>query len=76
LAVHAPDPLRNETAGKTQIALARHLAALRPPQLEGPEDALRHALRTLAKRWQYLDTEAKDLKKMIADLVHRAAPQL
>ncbi|MFF3127547.1 transposase [Streptomyces sp. NPDC057908] len=74
--VHAPDPLRNEAAGKTQIALARHLAGLRPRQLEGPEDALRHALRTLAKRWQYLDAEAKDLTKMIADLVHRAAPQL
>ncbi|MDX3764103.1 IS110 family transposase, partial [Streptomyces sp. AK02-04a] len=74
--VHAPDGLRHETAGKTQIALARHLAGLRPRQLEGPEDALRHALRTLAKRWQYLDAEAKELTKMIDDLVHRAAPQL
>ncbi|MFE4922301.1 IS3 family transposase [Streptomyces sp. NPDC056661] len=74
--VHAPDPLRNETAGRTQIAPARHLAGLRPRQLDAPEDALRHALRTLAKRWQYLDAEANDLTKMIADLVHRAAPQL
>lgn len=74
--VHAPDGLRHETAGKTQIALARHLAGLRPRRLEGPEDALRHALRTLAKRWQYLDAEAKELTKMIDDLVHRAAPQL
>ncbi|MFD7057308.1 transposase [Streptomyces mirabilis] len=74
--VHAPDGLRHETAGKTQIALARHLAGLRPRQLEGPEDALRHAMRTLAKRWQYLDAEAKELTKMIDDPVHRAAPQL
>ena len=74
--VHAPDGLRHETAGKTQIALARHLAGLRTRQLEGPKDALRHALRTLAKRWQYLDSEAKELTKMIDDLVHRAAPQL
>ncbi|WP_143587973.1 transposase, partial [Streptomyces alboverticillatus] len=37
---------------------------------------LRHALRTLAKRWQYLDAEAKELTKMIDDLVHRVAPQL
>ncbi|MFF0044698.1 transposase [Streptomyces mirabilis] len=74
--VHAPDGLRHETAGKTQIALARHLAGLRPRQLEGPQDALRHALRTLAKRWQYLDAEAKELTKMIDDLVHRVAPQL
>ncbi|WP_236654798.1 transposase [Streptacidiphilus anmyonensis] len=74
--VHAPDALRRETAGKTQISLARQLAALRPHRLEGPEDALRHTLRTLAKRWQYLDTEAKELTKMIGDLVQRAAPQL
>ncbi|MFZ3475640.1 IS110 family transposase [Streptomyces sp. 4.24] len=74
--VHAPDTLRRETAGKTQITLARQLAALRPRRLEGPEDALRHTLRTLAKRWQYLDAEAKELTKMIGDLVQRAAPQL
>ncbi|MET7701567.1 transposase [Streptomyces sp. NPDC005485] len=74
--VHAPDALRRETAGKTQITLARQLAALRPRRLEEPEDALRHTLRTLAKRWQYLDTEAKGLTKMIGDLVQRIAPQL
>ncbi|MFE7392216.1 transposase [Streptomyces sp. NPDC057582] len=51
--VHASDVLRGETAGKTQIVLARHLAGLRPRRLDTPEDALRHALRTLAKRWQY-----------------------
>lgn len=33
-------------------------------------------LRTLAKRCQYLDAEAKELTKMIADLVQRIAPQL
>ncbi|CAG6393580.1 hypothetical protein SCOCK_210020 [Actinacidiphila cocklensis] len=74
--VHAPDALRRENAGKTQITLARHLAALRPRRLEEPEDALRHTLRTLAKRWQYLDAEAKELTKMIGDLVQRVAPQL
>lgn len=74
--VHAPDALRRETTGKTQIALARHLAGLRTRGLNGPEDALRHALRALAKRWQYLDSEAKELTKMIGDLVRRAAPQL
>ncbi|WP_197697292.1 IS110 family transposase [Streptomyces sp. 3214.6] len=74
--VHASDALRRETAGKTQISLARQLAALRPRRLEGPEDALRHTLRTLAERWQYLDAEAKELTMMIGDLVQRVAPQL
>ncbi|MDI5969414.1 transposase [Streptomyces sp. SL13] len=74
--VHAPDALRRETARKTQITLARQLAALRPRRPEGPEDALRHTLRTLARRWQYLDAEARELTKMIGNLVQRAAPQL
>ncbi|MGW8355567.1 IS110 family transposase [Streptomyces wedmorensis] len=74
--VYTPDTLRYETAEKTQISLAWHLAALRPRRLEEPEDALCHTLRTLAKRWQYLDAEAKDLTRMIGGLVQRAAPQL
>ncbi|MGC2997308.1 transposase [Streptomyces sp. G35A] len=52
------------------------MAALRPRRLEGPEDALRHALRTLARRWQYLDAEAKELTKTIGGPVQRVAPQL
>lgn len=74
--VHGSDALRPETAGKTPTALARHLAALRPRDLRNPDDGLRHALRALARRWQYLNTEATELTKMIAELVERAAPQL
>lgn len=74
--VHAPDTLRAETAGKTHRALAHHLAGLRPRGLHDPEDALRYALRTLARRWQYLNSEAKELTEMIGALVRRAAPQL
>lgn len=74
--VHASDELRGETKRKTQIMLARHLAALRPRALETPDDALRHSLRSLARRWQQLDTEAKELSDMIEQLVTRTAPQL
>ncbi|MFL1377341.1 transposase [Nocardiopsis protaetiae] len=70
--VHAPDALRRETSGKTQRALAHHLAGLRPRGLHDPEDALRYALR----RWQYLNSEARELMEMIGALVRRAAPQL
>lgn len=76
LLVHAPDELRRECAGRTQVTLARHLAALRPRTLGTPEDALRHTLRSLARRWQHLDTEAKELTAMIAVLVQASAPQL
>ena len=74
--VHASDELRRETATKTPLMLARHLAALRPRALETPEDALRHSLRSLARRWLALDAEAKEMSTMIADLVGRTAPQL
>jgi len=74
--VHASDELRHETATKSPLMLARHLAALRPRALETPEDALRHSLRSLARRWLGLDTEAKEMSAMIADLVVRTAPQL
>ena len=74
--VHANDELRRETNRLTQIKLARYLAAFRPRALATPEDALRHALRSLARRWQHLDAEAKDLSGMIEQLVTRTAPQL
>lgn len=74
--VHAPDELRRETNRMTQIKLARHLAALRPRVLETPDDALRHVLRSLARRWQSLDTEAKELSGLIERLVTDTAPHL
>lgn len=74
--VHAPDELREQTSKKTPVMLARHLAALRPRTLDTPQDALRHALRSLARRWQHLDEEAEALSVMIEQLVIRIAPQL
>ncbi|WP_158868414.1 IS110 family transposase [Leifsonia sp. AG29] len=74
--VHGADELRRETSRKSQIMLARHLAALRPRALDTPDDALRHSLRSLARRWQNLDAEAKELTAMIEQLVTNTAPQL
>jgi transposase len=74
--IHAPEHIRWETTSMTQIKLARHLAALRPRQLETPDDSIRYTLRTLAKRWHFLDTEARELSTMIEDLVMRTAPHL
>jgi len=73
--VHAPERLQWEVANKSQIKLARHLAALRPRGLETPDDAARHTLRSLAKRWLNLNAEAAELGKLIEELVKRAAPQ-
>lgn len=72
--IHAPEQMRKDTAEKTQIMLARYLGALRPRGLDTPEDSIRHALRSIARRWQNLDAEAKELAGMIENLVTRTAP--
>ena len=74
--IHSSDQLRQDTAGKTQVMLARHLAALRPTRLETPDDSNRYTLRSLARRWIALDTEAAELETMIEALVLKTAPQL
>ena len=74
--VHATEDLRRETAKKTQKMVARHCAALRPRGLQTPEDANRHALRSIAKRWIALNDEIKDLETQIEQLVLQRAPHL
>lgn len=74
--VHGPDELRRETNKMSRPKLARHLAASRPRNLNTPDDALRHSVRTLARRWLALDAEAKELEALIDALVRRTAPQL
>lgn len=74
--VHAPDELRHAVARRTPVKLARHLAALRPRGLATLEDASRHTLRSLARRWQYLQEEAHELAEMIEELALATAPQL
>lgn len=74
--VHASEDLRRETSGKTQKMIARHCAALRPRGPNIPEDANRHVLRSIAKRWIALNDEVTELAGMIKDLVAQRAPHL
>lgn len=74
--VHVPDDLRATTRRMTAVTLARHLAALRPRGLDSVEDAQRHTLKSLARRWLALDVEAKELTEQIGTLVRSRAPQL
>ena len=71
--VDATEDLRRETARKTQKMIARHCAALRPRGLKTPEDANRHALRSIAKRWIALNDEIKELEAQI-ELSSRNSP--
>ncbi|MCT1607725.1 transposase [Nesterenkonia massiliensis] len=74
--VHGDDQLRASTNRMTQIKLARHLAGLRPRKLTIPEDALRHSLPTVARRWLALDAEVKDIAGMVENLVVETCPEL
>lgn len=74
--VHGSDEMRRETNKMSRPKLARHLAGTRPRNLDSPDDALRHSVRTLARRWLTLDTEAKELESLLEALVRRTAPQL
>ncbi len=74
--IHGSDQLRQDTARKTQVMLARDLASLRPTRLETPDDSIRRTLRSLARRWLALDAETSELQTMIERLVLRTAPQL
>ncbi|MFC9354446.1 transposase [Arthrobacter sp. NPDC057013] len=53
-----PEQMRKDTAEKTQVMLARYLGAMRPRAMDTPEDSIRHALRSIGRRWQNLDAEA------------------
>lgn len=74
--VHGSDEMRRETNKMSRPKLARHLAASHPRNLDSPDDALRHSVRSLARRWLTLDAEAKVLEGLIEDLVRRTARQL
>lgn len=60
--VHATEDLRRETAKKTQKMVARHCAALRPRGLDTPEDANRHALRSIANAGSRSTTRSRTSK--------------
>lgn len=74
--VHADEDLRKVLQGKTQKMIARHCACLRPRGLSTPEEANRHVLRSLARRWLSLNEEILELEAMIKELVIARAPHL
>jgi hypothetical protein len=77
LLVTTPEPLRGELRGLTRARLLDRLAQTRPERRRDPE--LRGtilALRSLARRVQYLSTEERQLAREIDKLVRKLAPQL
>lgn len=74
--IFADDDLRSSCASLGHKALCAKLSRLRPGGPVDPDTAARIALRSLARRWIDLDTEASALQAQIDALVAKAAPQL
>lgn len=77
LLVTGPDTLRRQLAGKTLPAKAKHLARLRPTgDATDPAVAAVIAMRRLARRIAFLDTEIADADHELNELVTKTAPTL
>src|SRR5207249_1410785 len=77
----APDHLRTALTGLSRAALVTRCAKLRPHRtadlaadLADPTVAATHALRTLARRIQHLDTEISHANTHLATLITTIAP--
>jgi transposase len=68
--------LAKSCKGKSAKAIAEHLARLRPQRSTDPDALRRVALRSIARRYLALDTEAAELGSRIKELTTAAAPDL
>jgi transposase len=76
LLVTAPAELREQLRGLSAVRLVRCAATLDPGRLTSPTAAAMLALRTLARRYQALDTEITALDSELDRLTATAAPRL
>jgi transposase len=76
LLVTAPAELREQLRGRSVVRLVRVAATLDPGRLTSPTAAAMLALRTLARRYQALDTEITALDSELDRLTATAAPRL
>jgi transposase len=72
----APEAVRSPLRKLNPRQRIRACAALRPGSLADPATATKTALRSLARRWQALQTEIDDLDAQLTALVTTAAPRL
>lgn len=76
LVVTAPEELRQELQPLSKARLRDRCAGLRPGEMSTPLAAAKHALRSLARRWQALEQEIKDHDQLLDTLTAHAAPTL
>jgi transposase len=77
LLVTAPEQVRAAATDLGRAALVDKLAKMRPgTQLSDPVNAVKTALRTLARRYLAVDAEARELDTAIAALIAESTPAL
>jgi transposase len=76
LIVTAPVDLNGALAGLNVKRQVERCARLRPGMRDGAAASTQRALRSLARRWQQLDNEARELDQELATLIKTAAPRL
>jgi transposase len=74
--VNAPTALREQLQPLSKMALIHRCAGLRPGTITTVEAATKHALRSIARRWEQLNDEITAHEKLLAELTTAAAPQL
>jgi transposase len=77
LLVTAPAPVREGLTAASLAGKATQAASWRPDsdRLGDPVQSAKYALRSLARRIHALTTEAADIERQLAALVHHAAPR-
>jgi transposase len=75
--VTAPEQIRDQLSDKSTRQRVKICAAWRPTSTIGdPTSAARYTLWTLARRWQTLNAEIKELNKARRPLIHATVPTL
>lgn len=74
--VTAAPELREELQPLSKMKLINRCTGLRPGQINDVQAAAKHTLRSLARRWQQLDTETKHHEKLLSKLTTALTPQL
>jgi transposase len=74
--VTAPPEIREELQPLSKMVLIRRCAALRPGKVTDVTSAVKHTLKSIAKRWLELDAEIAAHEKILTALTTSLAPDL
>ncbi len=76
IVVNAPPELREQLDPLADKALIDRCAGYRPGKVTEAISSTKHTLRSLAKRWQFLDAEVKGHDRILDELTQRVSPTL